>query len=464
MKTVHKKNASASGRRKGDLFIRVRSRSHVIDLYRHWLVLNKPLYSKYFNIVAILFMAILIPFDFLLFQNPLVFVRFRVVFISLFLVNLLLLEKRTMPLDSEDRDRFDPILILPALLFVTLYSYFLLVTRGSPYSIVVIANYMVIFLSTFFLHRFWREQYTVNLLGIYAILMVAAFRPEITTDCLLLVIFHISSLIAAFLFRREFVGSLYERFNHLSTLVPRKVARYIVISHGKLALEDVLEARKRFTVCLCADWRDYQKLAETHEPDYISRLFEGFYDIVFEELDALIPEGNYYASWTADELFVIFYSEKSSDRATMVEALRFAHALATTISERVREAFEVELAYDIGLASGVGLVGLQGPTKLKKTTLTGKSAGTAKRLETEGKALRNKGQNTNPYPILVMDDALCRTAWETGLFQGSPFTRIVAETKNIRNQTFYMWQNRTKVPTVPGQSVDFSSLRISSLN
>ena len=46
--------------------------------------------------------------------------------------------------------------------------------------------------------------------------------------------------------------------------------------------------------------------------------------------------------------------------------------------------------YDIGISAGVGLLGLQGPEKLKKTTITGESAGTAKRLETEAKKILNR--------------------------------------------------------------------------
>lgn len=426
--------------RKGDLFIRVAKRPQVLDIYNQWLVLNKPIYTKYFNVVAMLFMAILIPFDFILFKDPMVFVRFRVLAILVFVLNLIILDGKGTQINPDKRDSFNMALLLPTLIFNFLYCYFLYITYGSPYKTVLIANYMVIFLSTFFCNRFWREQYILNIAGIHGVLIIAALRPEIANDCLLLVVFHISSLIAAFFFRREFVGSLHERFNHLSSLVPKKIARYIAISHGKLSLEELLEAKERFTVCLCSDWRDYQKLAQKYDTEYICKLFEGFYDIVFEELDTIIPEGNYYASWTADELFVIFYSETDDQEATKIESLTFAHALATDVSKRVRKRFNIDLAFDIGLASGVGLLGLQGPSRLKKTTLTGESAGTAKRLETEAKTLRKSNQYTSLYPILLMDKELKQTAEENELFPENLLKKITAQTKNIEHQTFYHWQ------------------------
>ena len=436
----HTLKRQTSKKQIGDLFIRATHRPQVLNLYRQWLVLNKPIYVKYVNIVGMLFMALLIPFDFLLFSDPLVFVRFRVIAIFVFVFTLLVLDGKNTNFDMDQRDRFSIVLLLPALIFNFLYCFFLYQTHDNPYTIVLVANYMVIFLTTFFCHRFWREQYVLNITGIYGILVVTALRPEITKDCILLVIFHICSLIAAFFFRREFVGSLHERYDHMSSLVPKKVARYIAISHGKLSLEELLEAKERFTVCLCSDWRDYQKLAQKYEAAQISKLFEGFYDIVFEELETIIPEGNYYASWTADELFVIFYSETDNQETTKIEALTFAHVLSTLVSDRVRKAFDIDLAYDIGLASGVGILGLQGPSKMKKTTLTGESAGTAKRLETEAKTVRKKSPYTNLYPILLMDEDLWHTAKEKEIFPEDEFKKIIAQTKNIRSQIYYQWQ------------------------
>ena len=40
-------------------------------------------------------------------------------------------------------------------------------------------------------------------------------------------------------------------------------------------------------------------------------MLEKFYEIVYSELNKLDLNGQYYADWTADELFIIFYGDES---------------------------------------------------------------------------------------------------------------------------------------------------------
>ena len=223
-------------------------------------------------------------------------------------------------------------------------------------------------------------------------------------------------------------------------MVPRKIASIIAISDSDLSIEGLFDVKERFTVCLCSDWRDYQTLASKYDPKYIGRLFEHFYDIVFEELDLNVPDGNYYADWTADELFIIFYSETDDKKETLHNALRFAQSLASKVYDRVVSEIEVELKYDIGLACGMGLLGLQGPKKLKKTTITSETAGTAKRLETEAKYIRNQTSDCSNYPILVMDNNLKESTREIEIFSNGDYQEITAKTKDIKDNLFYLWQ------------------------
>ena len=90
--------------------------------------------------------------------------------------------------------------------------------------------------------------------------------------------------------------------------------------------------------------------------------------------------------------------------------------------------------YDIGMSSGIGLLGLQGPEKLKKTTITGESAGTAKRLETEAKKLRDNA--AYDFPILIIDRNLYEDAKEMEIFNKG-FDEIIATTKDIKDGKFY---------------------------
>ncbi|MFQ6675909.1 MAG: hypothetical protein ACE5LH_06135 [Fidelibacterota bacterium] len=184
-------------------------RVKLLALYHDWLALNKPLYAKYYSVLAVLFMAILIPFDFVLFENGIYFTRFRAVSIIVLTLNLLLLMIQHERRKGPNGTRLDPVLLLPGILFNFLYTYFLFSVDGSPYRIVLIANFMVVFFTTFFVHRFWKEQYLLNLSSIAFLILMATLKPAMAGDAILLVICHISSFIAAFFFRREFVASMY---------------------------------------------------------------------------------------------------------------------------------------------------------------------------------------------------------------------------------------------------------------
>ncbi len=185
-------------------------RNDVLASYRQWLAINKPVYVKYFSLVAILFLALLIPFDFILFPEGLLYVRLRVISIIMLLLNIYILSKSRI-ISRELQSKGSPIIILlvPGLLLVLTYEYWLYSTLGPSYTIVLTANYMVAFFATFFYHRFWKEQYILNSVSIAGLIIVSAFRPDILVDCILLIIFHLCSAVLAFFFRRQFVGSMY---------------------------------------------------------------------------------------------------------------------------------------------------------------------------------------------------------------------------------------------------------------
>ena len=202
-----------SNKSMSDTFIRSTERLELLTIYHDWLARNKPLYAKYFNVIAIIFMAILIPFDFVLFKNGLFYTRFRVLSIVLIGLNVLFLMRDQKLMKAPKRASFDSMLLFPGILFNFLYAYFLFKVDAEPYKIVLIANFMVIFFTTIFVHRFWKEQYSLNILSIIFIFFVGMLKPEIMSDCILLIICHVSSFIAAFFFRREFVASMVAFFH-----------------------------------------------------------------------------------------------------------------------------------------------------------------------------------------------------------------------------------------------------------
>ena len=230
---------------------------------------------------------------------------------------------------------------------------------------------------------------------------------------------------------------MYEKYQNTASLVPKNVAKHIAVTDGTINLDKIFKPEERFTVCLSSDWRNYQELAISKDPKYIENIFQKFYNLVFEELDKIIPNGNYYADWTADELFIIFFDENNDTDKILKNALDFSNIYSSYVFEEVNKNIDEKLVYDIGMASGVGLLGLQGPEKRKKTTITGESAGTAKRLETEAKNLRSNFNSK--FPILIIDKTLYNFAKNENI--NIKFKKIKAKTKNIKDGSFYIKYN-----------------------
>ncbi|MEE9190045.1 MAG: ATP-binding protein [Candidatus Neomarinimicrobiota bacterium] len=202
---------------KTKIFSSAQDRIEILRVYHDWLFVNKLLWSKYYSVLAMLFMAILIPFDFILFDPPndIFFTRFRVISIIIFGLNLYLLSIKSPPKQEEAvKAKFSVLMILPGFLFCSMYEYFLIQTQGAVYSTVFVANFLLIFFVTFFMHRFWKEQYVLTFLLITGLVIVSIFRNDIISDLILILIGIISSTIIAFFFRREFVGTMYLRFRN----------------------------------------------------------------------------------------------------------------------------------------------------------------------------------------------------------------------------------------------------------
>lgn len=215
-------------------------RNNVITAYQTWVVTNRPLYAKYFSILAILFMAILIPFDFLLFSNGAYYAQVRVIFIIVILLNIIILDNQRQKVSKNKLTEY-PLLVLlfPGLLFCLVYEYWLLVANRESYSTVLIANYMVIFFTTVFLYRFWKEQYLINVICIVGLISLPFIKMELLVDCSLLIIFHLSSAVLAFFFRRQFVSSMY--VDNLKK-VQKELQDEVEVARHKAEINQKLEA------------------------------------------------------------------------------------------------------------------------------------------------------------------------------------------------------------------------------
>ena len=404
----------------------------IINIYHSWININKSLYLKYYNLVGIILMSLLIPFDYILYKEDNIYSDLRILYIVVILLNFMYIQINQKKLFIHKKKyNIHYNLLLPAILFNLLYLYYFYITPSQNYSIILLANFITILATTLFALKFWKEQYALNIISILVIipLMLVDFIGS-----LYLIFFHILSFITAYIYRRRFVLSMYDRYCTTASMVPKNVAKYIAMTDGTIELEKIFKPSKKFTVCLSSDWRDFQSIASTKDPEYIQSLFQDFYNEVFIHLDNVFPDGNYYADWTADELFIIFFSNDSNDKNLIKKSLEFSYIYLTRVFEKVNNSFDINLMYDIGMSAGIGLLGLQGPEKLKKTTITGESAGTAKRLETEAKLLRNK--KISKTPILIIDELLYECAKNMKIFKDK-FSEIIATTKDIKHGKFY---------------------------
>ena len=377
-------------------------------LYNDWIDNNAVYYMRYYTILALAITSLLIPFDFLLYDNPIIYAYSRVMLIIIYIIQITIIFKF---FKKNKKILFNPIILIPPLSYNLIYSYFLLNadTNQSYYLILLLATFFVIMISNIFIYRFYKEQYVLILLSISALFLVSIYKPEISSDIIKLIIFHIISFGICIYYRYEFTTSIVNKYEHLSSLLPHKFAKLLSVSDENLDIDKIFPTKEYFAVCLCADWRNYQKLTNINTKDQIGKMIEKFYTIIYKELEKINISGQYYADWTADELFIIFYGEEKDKNIVKSEALNFCHSLATTLYMKISTKINKNILYDIGLSSGYGLIGLQGPSNFKKTTITGDVAGNSKRYETQAKKIRNK-KNKNSFPIIVMDKELSQIA------------------------------------------------------
>ena len=409
----------------------------ILNIYHSWININKSLYMKYYNLIGLILMSLLIPFDFILYSDNNIYTQARIIYILIILVNFTYIQINQKSLFSKkDSYGLHYSILLPGILFNILYLYYLSITPHQNYNIILLANFVTIITTTMFAMKFWKEQYALNIISVCFILPLVFLK---TPGAIYLIGFHVLSFITGYLYRRKFIISMYERYYNTASLVPKNVAKYIAMTDGVIELEKIFKPTNRFTVCLSSDWRNFQEIASTKDPEFVENLFQQFYNQVFTELDRIFPEGNYYADWTADELFIIFFSNDDNDEELIYNALEFAYTYSTDVFTEINKTLGLELMYDIGLSAGVGLLGLQGPDKLKKTTITGESAGTAKRLETEAKIIRQNMPYSNP--IILMDKYLYNFAKDLNFFE-CKLKEIIATTKDIKEGKYYLYSKK----------------------
>ena len=408
-----------------------------IDLYKYWLNHNALDYMKYFTILALAITSLLIPFDYILYESPSIYSSTRVFLMIIYILQLIIIFKF---FSKPERYSFSIGILLPSLTYNIAYTYFLsgAIPSDNYYMTLLLANFVMILVSNLFLYKFYKEQYALTFISVFCLLTLSLLRPTLSNDVIKLIFFHLLSFFICIYYRYQFINALSNKYNYLSSLLPNKFAKLMSVSDKSLDIEKLFPTKEYYSVCLCSDWRNYQKISTTKEHKEIQRMVEAFYNVIYDELETSQLSGQYYADWTADELFIIFYDEIGNESHVNNEALKFAHALSTKLYLEVSSIVDKDLKYDIGLSSGIGLIGLQGPANYKKTSITGEVAGNSKRYETQAKFIRLKKKDQS-FPIIVMDKNLEESASNLKLYDNLTSTAIKGDVKDIVDKDLTYW-------------------------
>ena len=175
-------------------------------------------------------------------------------------------------------------------------------------------------------------------------------------------------------------------FLRLRSFAPQAIMRRSLETNR--SIEALFSPEERFCVCICSDWRNYQKLTSTMTPTEVVNALEVYYKSCNSLLDTCFPKGNYFSDWIADELFVVgFCDDGMSESEVALAGVNFARQL---LNERASIAAitGAPKGIDVGIAAGHASVGIMGPEGNRKATALGEIPGRARRLQTAAKGLR----------------------------------------------------------------------------
>ena len=172
------------------------------DLYGEWLSSNSTYYKRYFTIIALAITSLLIPFDFLLYEDPSMYLNARVILMILYVLQLSIIFK----LQSK-KSFFHLAILLPSLSYNVAYTYFLINAdkASSYYMMLLLATFFVVIISNLFIYKFYREQYALIFISIGCLFVASIINPLISSDIVKLIVFHLFSLCISIYYRFQFI-------------------------------------------------------------------------------------------------------------------------------------------------------------------------------------------------------------------------------------------------------------------
>jgi hypothetical protein len=167
---------------------------------------------------------------------------------------------------------------------------------------------------------------------------------------------------------------------------PAKIIRHS--AESQKTITDLFAPQELQCVCLSSDWRGYQTLSANKSAKDIAVTLGEYYKACGELLAKWLPEGNYYADWIADELFVVAFSKDARGNREVANQMLLFSAELIQFKQSFYKKYGFPEAIDIGISSGAALIGMMGPDWHKKATALGEVPGQSRRYQAAGKLLR----------------------------------------------------------------------------
>ncbi len=216
------------------------------------------------------------------------------------------------------------------------------------------------------------------------------------------------------------------RYREQSRYIPRQVL--MEAARTERSSDEVFAPTTRFCVCICSDWRGFQKLTESIGTAELGQGLVSYYTEIVKMLNRKFPDGRFFVDWIADELFVVAFANDTAHDANLVKSSFEFAAEVLEYRQKYFESHGYPPGIDIGLTAGLASVGIFGQEGVAKATAFGRPPAFARKLQEVAKGLRQKysnsdrlAMNANFASLIYGGKASCtRWAIEDSAAEGAP--------------------------------------------
>lgn len=178
------------------------------------------------------------------------------------------------------------------------------------------------------------------------------------------------------------------RYQEQARYIPKKVL--FTAERENIGVLEVFSPAPRYCVCICSDWRNFQKLSKSVSMDELSIGLADYYQQLLQQISQIVPDGNFFFDWIADELFLVIFANDSSIDSKVAREAMVASRRILEFRYEFFTKFGFPTGIDVGVASGVASVGIFSSGAIVKATAFGKIPTEARSLQDTAKHLRKK--------------------------------------------------------------------------